>query len=98
MISYVDWALTGGRNIEQEFVNLWRETKMKDMFKCEKVIFNPPATIVLWGDGTKTVVKCSDNDIFDEEKGIALCFMKKATGNTSGGLNKVLHRWTEENY
>lgn len=24
----------------------------------KKVIFNDPATIVLWNDGTKTVVKC----------------------------------------
>ena len=29
-----------------------------DMSPIKKVIFNPPATIVLWGDGTKTVVKC----------------------------------------
>ena len=26
-------------------------------FEIKKVIFNPPATIVLWEDGTKTVVK-----------------------------------------
>lgn len=27
-----------------------------------KVIFNDPATVVLWSDGTKTVVKCGPND------------------------------------
>ena len=32
------------------------------------VIFNDPATIVFWSDGTKTVVKCCEDDIFDEEK------------------------------
>lgn len=26
----------------------------------EKVIFNPPATVVFWSDGTKTVAKCSE--------------------------------------
>lgn len=47
----------------------------------KKVIFNDPATIVMWKDGTKTVVKCGENDIFDAEKGLALCFMKKAINN-----------------
>lgn len=28
--------------------------------KIERVIFNPPATIVFWDDKTKTVVKCSE--------------------------------------
>lgn len=36
----------------------------------DRVIFNPPATIVLWDDGTKTVVKCSEDDEWDEEKGL----------------------------
>ena len=43
----------------------------------KKVIFNNPATIVFWSDGTKTVVKCQEGDTFDQEKGLALCFMKK---------------------
>ena len=45
------------------------------------MIFNPPATIVIWDDGTKTVVKCQEGETFDEEKGVALCFAKKALGN-----------------
>ena len=32
----------------------------------KKVIFNDPATIVLWDDGTKTVVKCSEGDTYSE--------------------------------
>ena len=54
-------------------------------------IFNPPATIVLWKDGTKTVVKCDEKDTFDPKYGLALCFMKKALGNKSRHLNDVLH-------
>lgn len=34
------------------------------------VIFAPPATIVYWSDGSKTVVKCSEKDVFDPEKGL----------------------------
>lgn len=29
----------------------------------EKSIFNNTATIVIWSDGTKIVVKCRDNDV-----------------------------------
>lgn len=45
------------------------------------VIFNDPATIVLWQDGTKTVVKANHGDTFDPEKGLAMAFAKKALGN-----------------
>lgn len=58
--------------------------------KARRVIFNPPATIVLWEDRTKTVVKCDPEDTFDEMKGLALYYMKKALGNTSRELNKAL--------
>ena len=49
-------------------------------FVIDKVIFNPPATIVLWLDGTKTVVKCKDGEEFSEWAGIALCLAKKLYG------------------
>ena len=42
----------------------------------KKVIFNPPATIVFWADGSKTVVKCH-NEEFDPEKGVAMALCKK---------------------
>lgn len=45
-----------------------------------KVIFNDPATIVFWADGTKTVVKCADFDIFDPEKGLAMAICKRVYG------------------
>lgn len=57
----------------------------------EKVIFNDPATIVIWKDGSKTVVKCQKNDEYDPEKGLALCFMKKALGN-KGNFNNILKK------
>lgn len=63
--------------------------------KIKEVIFNEPATIVYWEDGTKTVVKCQDGDTYDKEKGLALCYMKKITGNKSGNFNKVLKEWVK---
>lgn len=53
------------------------ETKMTGI---KRVIFQAPATIVFWADGTKTVVKCSKNDIYDAEKGLAMAVLKKYWG------------------
>lgn len=57
-----------------------------------KVIFNAPATVVLWSDGTKTVVKCGPDDIFDKEKGLAMAIVKKMAGNDSR-FHKVFKKW-----
>lgn len=47
----------------------------------KNVIFAPPATIVYWSDGSKTVVKCSEKDVFDPEKGLAMAIAKRCGGN-----------------
>ena len=47
----------------------------------KNVIFDPPATIVYWSDGSKTVVKCSEKDVFDPEKGLAMAIAKRCGGN-----------------
>lgn len=60
--------------------------------EIKNVIFNDPATIVFWEDGTKTVVKCQDGDEFDPEKGLAMAIVKKAYGNKGGYCNK-LKKW-----
>lgn len=49
----------------------------------DRVIFNDPATIILWKDGSKTVVKRSDDDIWDPEKGFCMAIIKKLYGHTS---------------
>lgn len=58
----------------------------------KQVIFNNPATVVFWSDGTKTVVKCSENDEFSPETGLAMAVCKKAFGNT-GAYNEVFKKW-----
>lgn len=61
----------------------------------KKVIFNDPCTIVLWQDGTKAVVKCGENDIYDPEKGLALAISKKALGN-KGSYYDEFKKWLPE--
>lgn len=57
-----------------------------------KVIFNDPATIVLWDDGTKTVVKCSEGDTYSEWSGLAFCICKKLMGDE---FHKVFKHWCD---
>jgi hypothetical protein len=64
-------------------------------FDIEKVIYNDPATIVLWKDGTKTVVMCGEYDYYDAEKGLLLCIAKKAYGN-NGRFNDVIREHAQE--
>ena len=52
------------------------------------VIFNPPATIILWMDGTKTVVKDQGEVFYDPEKGMAMATAKKAFGNKGNYYNQ----------
>lgn len=64
----------------------------KDTIK--DVIFNDLATIVLWKDGTKTVVKCQKEkgDTYNPELGLAMCIVKKCCNN-KGNYNDVFNKW-----
>ena len=64
-------------------------------FKIKNVVFNDPATIILWEDDTKTVVKCQEGDTYSKETGLALCIAKKALGN-QGNFNEVFKKWIPE--
>ena len=58
-----------------------------DTVFLKNVIYNDPATIAFWSDGTKTVVKAQPGDIFDPEKGLAMVIAKKACGNKGNYYN-----------
>ena len=73
------------------------KTLYNKMYKLEQkyiesVIFNYPATIVFWNDRTKTVVKVTDGETFDPEKGLAMAIAKKYFGNTSN-YYEVFKKW-----
>ena len=61
---YMHWA----NCVMEEATKKKEETNMTAA-SIKNVIFAPPATIVYWSDGSKTVVKCSEKDVFDPEKG-----------------------------
>lgn len=58
----------------------------------KKIIFNGPATIVIWNDGTKTVVKQSNLDNYDYEKGFAMCVVKKMFGDKYNAVRKMVDK------
>lgn len=71
-------------------------SKPKMTYGCpsiKKVIFNDPATIVLWGDGSKTVVKCSLGDTYSKWAGLAFCICKKLMGDD---FHKAFKYWCKE--
>lgn len=73
--------------------NMYKVKKEKNTMlpEIKKVIFNKPATIILWADDTKTVVKCQEGEIYDPEKGLSMAIAKKALGNNYEYYNTIKH-------
>lgn len=69
-----------------------KQKKNGSAVTIKKVVFNEPATIVLWSDNTKTVVKCAEGDAYDPEKGLAMAIAKKALGN-EGNYYNTFRKW-----
>lgn len=77
---------------KEETCNKKEKPSMRTNPIPKKVIFSGPATTILWNDGTKTTVKCQeDPKYFDEEKGIAMCYLKKMLGN-KGNYNNIFRK------
>lgn len=59
-----------------------------------QVLYNDPATVVFWSDKTKTVCKCTKNDKYNPETGLAICIIKKLCGNTQ--VKTLFDSWIPE--
>ena len=68
------------------------QNKNEMLDKIKNVIFNKPATIVFWADGTKTIVKC-EHEKFDPEKGLAMAIVKKVMADNHGYYNEIFKKW-----
>ena len=87
---YMHWA----NCVMEEATKKKEETNMTAA-SIKNVIFAPPATIVYWSDGSKTVVKCSEKDVFDPEKGLAMAIAKRCGGN-KGNYYKEIQNWVKK--
>nr|DAO73220.1 MAG TPA: helix-turn-helix domain protein [Caudoviricetes sp.] len=78
-----------------DVIKLMNTSNKQDLIK--DVIFNNPATIVYWVDGTKTVVK-AHNEKFDPEKGLAMAICKRFLGSNKSGanFNDIFKKWLPE--
>ena len=63
--------------------------------KIKKVIFNDPATVVYWADGSKTVVKTMPGDEFCPEYGLSMAICKKYFGSNSA-YKRYVREWIKE--
>ena len=67
----------------------------QNRFDIKKVYFKDPVTVVLWEDGSKTIVRRDERDTYDAEKALAMAFAKKALGN-KGNYYNVFKKWIPE--
>lgn len=65
------------------------QTKNKIPKKC---ISNKKATILIWEDGTKTIVKCAEEDKYDREKAFLIAYFQKVCGLSKTKANKYLEK------
>ena len=83
-------------NTSTDYTKFYANGNSPKTFVIKDVIFSPPATIVLWADGTKTVVKCQeDKDEYSKEIGLAMCICKKVYGN-KGNYNNIFKKFIKE--
>ena len=93
----IETMLFGAPKFTVESIQLLPKDQLNETVvnEVEKVIFNPPATIVLFKDGTKVVVKTTKEDIFQPEIGFAMAMMKKIFGSR-GRYKKWINSWRSE--
>ena len=54
----------------------------------KQMIFNLPATVIEWTDGTKTVVKATKNDLYNPVFGFLMAYFQKNSGMTKTQVGK----------
>lgn len=69
--------------------------KKTPSFEINKAYYNEPVTVVLWKDGTKTIVTAQPGELYDEEKGLAMAYTKKALGNEGNYYKKFSEKLPE---
>lgn len=106
---YGDWPRTNPY-VNSAFVSYCEEDVKNTMELCnfvnkqlgfgtgkvaiKNVHFNPPMTIVIWTDGTKTFVK-AHNELFDPEKGLAMAIAKKFIGDNKYDYIEEINKWVD---
>ena len=82
-------------NIYEITIEPAKEQKKEKRYlpEIKDVIYNNPATIVIWKDNTKTIVKCMEGTEYDKWMGLAMCIAKKALGDN---YHHTFKKWTKK--
>ncbi len=76
---------------ESDLAVISSSEKLHCGLSVQKVIFNNPKTIIIWSDGSKTIVSCREGDTFDKYAGFCAAVTKKVLGSTSHA-KKILNK------
>ena len=63
--------------------------------RIKSILFNEKkkVTTIIWNDDTKTMAKCTSDDDYDEELGVAICIAKKYYGNNQNQMRKEINKF-----
>lgn len=71
-------------------INHWEEIAIKP-YEIKRILKSGPCTIVFWNDGTKTIVKRSEDDAEDDYSAFTAALAKKVYGSTSA-VKRIVER------
>jgi hypothetical protein len=63
--------------------------------RIKSILFNEKkkVTTIIWNDNTKTMAKCTADDDYDEEIGVAICIAKKYYDNNQNQMRKEINKF-----
>lgn len=67
-----------------------------DKVYIKKVLYNNPATVVFWSNGTETRNVCPKDTLYNPDAGLAFCVLKKLMGNDE--VAKLFSDWELKDY
>lgn len=94
----------GGRaNPNSEYGVFWfKETSLAIIPDCDtiteisvkQIIYSGPKTIIIWSDGSKTIVSCGEGDTYDRYAGFCAAVTKKIFGSNSN-IKKTIDKYAK---
>ena len=85
-----------GRFNDMELFNYTWAPMLRETYIPKKVIINKGATIIIWKDDTKTIVKKSPDDEFNAELSFLRAYFLKASGLSRNKANKYIDKILDE--
>lgn len=79
-------------------VNLFTKVSFTNPMHLTRYIINEGATILFWDDGTKTISKRHEEDIFDKELGFLFAYFQKRWNDKNKSARKRVLNSIKEEY